>query len=276
MTPPPLPKHLIGISTKMYFDTPRTLTHLQSLLSLYPTPSSLPPNILLFYIPTHPLISPCSLLLQQNPSPQPDDPANPPQPHVLLGAQDSHHEDTGAFTGSVSPLVLHQLGCTIIELGHAERRAAPLNESDPLIALKAAAVVRNGMIPLICIGERNQSKSGIMSESVGIAVREVLPQVEVILDAVPGDTDVVFAYEPVWAIGKAEAAGADHVLGVVAAVRRCVEARGRKGAVRVLYGGSAGPGIWEGLKGGVDGLFLGRFGHDVENVRRVVEEVGRS
>lgn len=112
-----------------------------------------------------------------------------------------------------------------------------------------------------------------MSEGVGVAIREVLPQVEVILDAVPGDADVVFAYEPVWAIGKLEAAGADHVLGVVGVVRRCVEGRGRKGAVRILYGGSAGPGIWEGLKGGVDGLFLGRFGHDVENVRKVVEEV---
>lgn len=115
-----------------------------------------------------------------------------------------------------------------------------------------------------------------MSEGVGVAIREVLPQVEVILDAVPGDANVVFAYEPVWAIGKEEAAGADHVLGVVGVVRRCVEGRGRKGAVRILYGGSAGPGIWEGLKGGVDGLFLGRFGHDVENVRKVVEEVGGS
>jgi len=271
MAPPPLPKYLIGISTKMYFDAPRTLDHLDALLTLYPTPSSLPPNILLFYVPTHPLIHPCSLLLQET---QMVNPATPP--HILLGAQDAHYEDSGAFTGSVSPLVLHQLGCSIIEVGHAERRAAPLNETDPLIAQKAAAVVRNSMIPLICVGERNQSKSGIVSEGVGIAVWEVLPQVEVILDAVPEDADVVFAYEPVWAIGKAEAAGADHVLGVVGAVRRCVERRGRKGAVRVLYGGSAGPGIWEGLKGGVDGLFLGRFGHDIENVRKVVKEVGRS
>ena len=171
--------------------------------------------------------------------------------------------------------MLKQSGCEIVELGHAERRRDPFNETDEMVASKAQAVTRNDMIPLVCIGEKRQSKSGIMSEGVGIAVREVLPQVEAVLQAIPDDKPLVFAYEPVWAIGAQEPASSDHVLAVVGEVKRLVGAKRRSGDVRVLYGGSAGPGTWKGLKEGVDGLFLGRFGHDLENLKRVVEEVGK-
>ena len=172
--------------------------------------------------------------------------------------------------------MLRQLGCTIVELGHAERRRAPVHETDELVARKARAVVRNRMVPLVCIGETGRSKSGIVSEGVGIAVREVVPQLKAVLAAVPEDAGVIFAYEPVWAIGAAEPASSDHVLAVVGELRRVVAAMGRVEGVRVLYGGSAGPGTWEGLKTGLDGLFLGRFGHDLDSVKRVVEEVGKS
>ncbi|KAL8937090.1 MAG: hypothetical protein Q9216_004605, partial [Gyalolechia sp. 2 TL-2023] len=165
-----------------------------------------------------------------------------------------------------SPLMLKQTGCDIVELGHAERRAPPFNETDEIIASKAQAAVRNQLIPLVCIGERN--RSSIASEGVGIAVRECSGQINAITDAVEGDRDIIFAYEPVWAIGAAEPAGKDHVVTVVQQLRKVVEDKRRTGAVRFLYGGSAGPGVWSGLKEGVDGLFLGRFAHDVANVER--------
>lgn len=109
-----------------------------------------------------------------------------------------------------------------------------------------------------------------------MAIRECVVQVNAILDAVPQDSDVIFAYEPVWAIGRSVPAGKDHVLAVVGQLRKIVEERRRRGEVRWLYGGSAGPGIWQGLKGGVDGLFLGRFAHDVGNVKKIFEEVETS
>ena len=143
-----------------------------------------------------------------------------------------------------------------------------------MVALKARAAMRNGLIPLVCIGEKARSGSGIMSERVGMALREVLPQVDAVLRAVDGDGDVVFAYEPVWAIGASEPASKDHVCTVVREVRKVVDGLGRKGGVRFLYGGSAGPGTWEGLKDDLDGLFLGRFAHDLGNLIRVVEEMG--
>ncbi len=191
-------------------------------------------------------------------------------PQVLLGSQNCHAEDTGAHTGEVSPLMLKQMGCSMVILGHAERRSAPFNETDAVVAAKAKAAVRNGMIPLVCIGEKD--KSNIMSEGVGIAIRECSPQIMTILQAIPGDAPIVFAYEPVWAIGAQEPASADHVLAVAKSLRNLIEKEGTREA-RILYGGSAKPGTWATLKAGLDGLFLGRFAHDVGNFEKVLQEV---
>ncbi|KAL9098086.1 MAG: hypothetical protein Q9163_006184 [Psora crenata] len=193
---------------------------------------------------------------------------------IWLGAQNTHHVDSGPYTGEVSPLILAQLGCRLIEIGHAERRAPPLCESDDLIAAKAQAVVRNGMIPLVCIGESTSPRPQLVSESVGFAVAECARQVRAVLGAVPRHAPVVFAYEPVWAIGAAEPAGADHVNAVVAGLRGVEAVRVREGHVRWLYGGSAGPGVWDRLRGSLDGLFLGRFAHEVPKMVETVQEVG--
>ena len=142
-----------------------------------------------------------------------------------------------------------------------------------MVAKKAQAAVRNGLIPLVCIGETQ--KSGIMSEGVGLAIRECMPQITTVLDVIPQGTSFILAYEPVWAIGAKEPASADHVLAVVGELRRACQQMGRTKEVRILYGGSAGPGTWENLKSGVDGLFLGRFAHDVHAFKRTVEEVSR-
>ena len=252
-----LPKRLIGISTKMYFAPQQTLSYVSSLVSDFSSPSS----YALFLIPDFLSLWHVSELLQSQSSTQ-----------ILLGAQDSHWEDQGAYTGEISPRDLKGLGCAIVELGHAERRRAPLSEDAATIAKKAQAAVRNGLIPLVCIGE--QGRSSIMSEGVGIAVRECASQVQSILQSLPDDASIIFAYEPVWAIGAQEPASRDHVLAVVGELRRMVPSRG--GDVRFLYGGSAGPGTWNTLKDGVDGLFLGRFAHDLESLGKVVKEVEES
>ena len=164
----PLPHRLVGISSKMYWDFPTTTSYVSALAKAYPSPTPCG----LFIIPSFPTLSDARSLLKFT-------------PHILLGAQDCHWDNYGAYTGSVSPLMLKQSGCEIVELGHAERRRDPFNETDEMVASKAQAVTRNDMIPLVCIGEKRQSKSGIMSEGVGIAVREVLPQVEAVLQAIP-------------------------------------------------------------------------------------------
>lgn len=252
----PLPRYIVGISLKMYFDLPATKNYIAALADAYAQPSH--PSCGIFVLPSFPVLSDASALLSKT-------------PHVLFGAQNSHWEDAGAYTGEVSPRVLKQIGCAIVEIGHAERRCPPFNENNEIIAKKAVAAVRNGLIPLVCIGEK--TKSSIASQGVGFAVQECTPQVTAVLDLFPRDVDIIFAYEPVWAIGAQQPASADHVLAVVQNLKSGIEKRRRSGEVRILYGGSAQPGTWDALKEGVDGLFVGRFAHDVEAFKSVVREV---
>lgn len=253
----PLPRRLVGVSLKMYFDLPETKSYVTALSDAYIKPSH--PFCGIFVLPSLPALTDTSAVLSQT-------------PHILLGAQNSHWEDSGAYTGEVSPKMLKQIGCAIVEMGHAERRRPPFNEDNEMTARKAVAAVRNGLIPLVCIGEK--SKSAVMSQGVGAALLECTPQITAVLNAIPSEADVIFAYEPIWAIGAQEPASADHVLTVVRNLKSSIQARNRSGEVRILYGGSAQPGTWNTLKEGVDGLFLGRFAHDIEALKRVVEEVG--
>ncbi|KAL8662914.1 MAG: hypothetical protein Q9202_004336 [Teloschistes flavicans] len=266
-SPADIPSIFIGFSTKMYLDLPTTEKYISSL----PQP---PPSTALFVVPSFPVLPAARKALDQLGRAVPVSHKDPSEPRraILLGAQNCSHEDSGAFTGEVSPLVLKQIGCDIVEIGHAERRAAPFNETDETTALKAQAAIRNHLIPLVCIGER--TRSSIASEAVGIAIRECSVQVNAVLDAVPENSFVIFAYEPVWAIGKNEPAEKDHVLAVIGQLRNMVDGQLRSGSVRWLYGGSAGPGTWTELKSGMDGLFLGRFAHDVNNLEKVLKEVG--
>ncbi|KAK4628887.1 Putative triosephosphate isomerase [Fulvia fulva] len=253
---PPLPskreKRIVGTSLKMYFDLPSTLRYIESVAELSSAADAA--NVDFFVIPDFvTLLSAKERLAGTN---------------VILGAQDTWHEARGAFTGEVSPLTLSQAGVKVVEIGHAERRKL-FGETDEDVAKKAAAIVRNGMIPLVCIGEKK--KGEVASQAVGIAVSECKPQIEAALSQIPDDAEVILAYEPVWAIGAAEPAGADHVVAVTQNLRAlCAD---RKGRTRILYGGSAGPGTFENLKEGVDGCFLGRFAHDVKNLEKVIQEM---
>lgn len=259
MASPKLPKRLVGVNLKMYFDAPSTTSYITAIAKIVAPPASVSTGI--FILPSYPCLASASDFLDMT-------------PQVILGAQDCHSEESGAHTGEVSPLMLKQVGCRMVCLGHAERRRAPFNETDEVVATKAKAVVRNGMIPLICIGEKSQS--GLLSEGVGLAIRECSPQVMSILRAVSGDAPIIFAYEPVWAIGAQEPASADHVLAVVKNLKELIGTVGERAEVRILYGGSAKPGTWGTLKEAVDGLFLGRFAHDVGNFEKVVKEIEES
>ncbi|QKX60629.1 uncharacterized protein TRUGW13939_07775 [Talaromyces rugulosus] len=271
---PVLPEKLLIISLKMYFTPARTLQYLRDLLN----PENeivLPKNrskLLLALIPDFLTIYPSAEIIREWTAKLPqgsnEDKLPPP---FLLGGQDAFWDATGAYTGEVSPQSLHEIGASIVELGHAERRAI-FGETDEITAKKAAAASAQGLIPLVCIGEIS-APGQVASQAVGLAVSECEVQIQAVLKAIPSHAPVIFAYEPVWAIGKPEPAGVDHVSAVVAGIRTVVGKR--DGDVRVLYGGSAGPGLWGqgGLGKAVDGMFLGRFAHQVDGVRKVVREV---
>ncbi|KAI1360670.1 triosephosphate isomerase [Xylaria arbuscula] len=283
-SPPSLTRRrLVGVSTKMYFSFTKTTTYISTLLKLL---SEQPPeivaflrNIDIFVIPDH--VSLTSVVSQLR------DGSNHCPVSILPGAQDAFYEDAGAYTGEVSPMVLAEVGCRILELGHAERRRF-FGETDDITAKKAAAAARNGIIPLVCVGERTKPPvisgsstspdSGASKEDETLdteaALAEIRIQIEAVLSTVPHTIDVVLAYEPVWAIGATAPASASYVVAIAQAIRdlECVRRR-PSGSTRVLYGGSAGPGLFTKLQDGVDGLFLGRFAHDPEQFLKTVLEV---
>ncbi|KAJ5758741.1 triosephosphate isomerase [Penicillium odoratum] len=274
-TYPVLPEKLLLISLKMYFTPSRTLDYMRNLLDpaneiVNPANSN---KLLLALIPDFLTIWPCAEILKEYESQLlASGSITPGSSPFLLGAQDCMWEQSGAFTGEVSPASIRALGCSIVELGHAERRAL-FGETDEQTARKAAATCTQGMVPLVCVGEIT-APGAVASEAVGQAVSECAVLIRAVLAAIPVDAPVIFAYEPVWAIGKPKPAGVDHVGAVVEGIRGVIGSR----PARVLYGGSAGPGLWGagGLGKAVDGMFLGRFAHEIEGVRKVVREVEES
>ncbi|KAI3322367.1 Triosephosphate isomerase [Xylariaceae sp. AK1471] len=274
-------RRLVGVSTKMYFSYSRTINYITALLehladiSDDPTVFTHLQEIDVFIIPDH--ITLINVIAQLN-----SHPFDIPFP-ILPGAQDAYHEDFGSFTGEVSTAVLAEVGCRILEINHAERRRL-FGETDSSAALKAAAAVRNGLIPLVCVGERTRPQTITESDSehssseekapdLTAALLEIRTQVEAVLSATPDMSEVILAYEPVWAIGAAAPASASYVVAMTQAIRDFECVRRRTGSTRILYGGSAGPGLFEKLKDSVDGLFLGRFAHDPEQFKNIILEV---
>lgn len=275
-TYPVLPEKLLLISLKMYFSPERTTSYMRALLD--PTNEIVHPKnrdkLLLALIPDFLTIWPCAEILKEYENKLVASGTSISPPPFFLGAQDCMWEEYGAYTGEVSPAAIRSLGCSIVELGHAERRAI-FGETDDQTARKAAAACAQGMVPLVCVGEIT-APGAVASAAVGQAVAECAVLIRAVLAAIPADAPVIFAYEPVWAIGKPKPAGVDHVAAVVEGIRGVIGSR--PGAARVLYGGSAGPGLWGagGLGKAVDGMFLGRFAHEIEGVRKVVREVEES
>lgn len=152
-----------------------------------------------------------------------------------LGAQDAYHEDAGAYTGEVSMAMLREIVHYVL-VGHSERRHI-FNETDTVVSKKVAAAVRNGIMPILCVGETLQERvagetkhvlhSQLAAGMMGVTAREA--------------GAMVIAYEPVWAIGTGEYAMPDQVAEAIAYIRSQVASlHGPRAAklIRVLYGGS--------------------------------------
>ena len=155
---------------------------------------------------------------------------------LTYGGQDISQHDSGAYTGEISGAFLAKLGCTYAVVGHSERRTYH-HEDDALVAAKAAAALKHGLTPIICIGE-------------ALEVREAGNPVEFNVESLTGSlaglsaeqiSNVVIAYEPVWAIGTGRVASAADAQEVCGAIRKQLAELATPeiaAGVRVLYGGS--------------------------------------
>lgn len=191
---------------------------------------------------------------------------------VMVGAQNMHWSDAGAWTGEISPVMLTDCHLDMVELGHSERRAH-FGETDETVALKTEAAVRHGLVPLICVGEtREERESGRASEILDTQVRRVFAK---LTDEQKAAT-MLLAYEPVWAIGDGGVpATSDYADARQAEINTVAEdVLGRR--IPVLYGGSVNPdNCREFIQcPNIDGLFIGRSAWQVEGYLDILSRCG--
>jgi triosephosphate isomerase len=244
----------IGVSTKMYLGYQTSLRWLEQVREVVDARPTLTADglVQLFVMPSFPLLESARRILSGSP--------------VRLGAQNCGWGD-GPLTGEVSAGMLVELGVSLVEVGHAERRLL-FGEDTAVVARKMSTVMKAGLTPLLCIGEDRKVAPDEAALFCATQVRAALG------DLVKGDrarlSSVLLAYEPLWAIGAPAPADPAYVDRVVAVLRTLL--RERFGTdTGIIYGGSAGPGLLPRL-GSVDGLFLGRFAHDPANLGSVIDE----
>lgn len=188
----------------------------------------------------------------------------------LVGAQNMHWEESGAYTGEISALMLRELNVDLVEIGHAERRHF-FNETDDSVARKIQAALTHGLRPLLCIGESAED------HQAGVARETIARQLKIALRSVRANhaSAIMLAYEPVWAIGEeGTVAPADYVRGVNSHIRGVLEDifGAAAAAIPVLYGGTVdGDNCRELLdEGRPDGLFVGRAAWSPEGFARLI------
>lgn len=191
--------------------------------------------------------------------------------NIALGAQNMYPEEKGAFTGEISPLMLKDLNCRYVILGHSERRHI-FHETNELVNRKIKAALKNQLIPILCVGETLTEKKAGQTEA--ICQQQILRS----LAGLPEEevSGIVIAYEPVWAIGTGVNATADDAEKTISYIRSVLkEAFSEKAGqdVRILYGGSVNP---ENIhyfmeQNNIDGALVGGASLESESFLQIIE-----
>ncbi len=188
---------------------------------------------------------------------------------VSLAAQDCFWEPQGAFTGQVSAAMLADVGCRFVIIGHSERRQH-FGETDAAVNLKAKAVLKAGLSPIVCVGETEKERDA--GEMRGRIISQLA---EGLFGFTPEMLQrTVIAYEPVWAIGTGRVATTEQAQEVHALIRQYLHAQLGEvaGSVRILYGGSVKPNNIAGLMAqpDVDGALVGGASLRAEEFLQIV------
>jgi triosephosphate isomerase (TIM) len=190
---------------------------------------------------------------------------------ILLGAQNVHGEDKGAFTGEVSAAMLLEVGCTHVIIGHSERRQY-YGETDAGVNARLRGALRAGLIPIVCVGETlAEREAGTTMAMIERQIRRGFAGVDS-----GGGHRCVLAYEPVWAIGTGHTATPAQAQEVHLAIRELVaQLVGQPVAdsIRILYGGSVKPDNIDALmaRPDIDGALVGGASLDAVGFERIVK-----
>jgi triosephosphate isomerase len=249
------PQKIIGVGLKMYLSATQTNEWAHAVKNQISTMESIKNCSLEFFVlPSTPMIAQLVSIFVDT--------------RIHVGSQNHSASEFGAFTGETSALMLSEVGCKFAEVGHAERRR-DFNETSELIARKVFQAFSANLIPVICVGEE-------FLNSPERAVEVCNDQIRAALSFSPDylHQRFIIAYEPVWAIGVAIPADAKYINSVCSKLREQTGATGVTN-FQILYGGSANHGLFENIAQSVDGLFLGRSAHNVENLKKIVQEIER-
>ncbi len=188
---------------------------------------------------------------------------------IKLAAQNLFSEREGAFTGEISPIMLKDLGCSYVIVGHSERRRL-FGETDELINKKLQAALDAELVPILCVGETLEERRAERTHSVlGVQIRGAL-------EGLALSEDLVIAYEPVWAIGTGVNAKPEEAEASALFIRELVAQLSRKEIarrIRVLYGGSVKPANLEDFlrQPNIDGALVGGASLDPEAFAQMAE-----
>ncbi len=190
---------------------------------------------------------------------------------VKWGGQNMYHARKGAFTGEISPLMLTDLGCTHVILGHSERRHV-FGESDETINKKVILALETGLVPVFAVGEK------LAQREAGAAEQTVIEQLDKGLANLSAEqaSDIVVAYEPVWAIGTGKTASPADAQAMHATIRSWLQNKWGVDvgdSIRILYGGSVKPHNVDALmaKADIDGALVGGAALKAESFARIVQ-----
>ncbi len=190
---------------------------------------------------------------------------------IILGAQNCHWEEKGAFTGEVSPSMLAKLDVGYVIAGHSERRQL-FGETDDMVNRKVKAILAHSMFPIMCVGETLQQREE------GLTADVVTNQIEAGLRGISTESagSIAIAYEPIWAIGTGRNASAEDAAETIDVIRGTVAriwSDDAAATVRILYGGSVNPGNIAGFmaKRGVDGALVGGASLEPDTFAAVIQ-----
>jgi triosephosphate isomerase (TIM) len=179
---------------------------------------------------------------------------------VQLGAQNVHWEDCGAYTGEISGPMLQEIGVRYVVVGHSERRQY-FGETDQTVNWRLKAAQKNGLIPILCVGETKQQRDAGETEAL---ISNQLEKDLVDID----QSNLVIAYEPIWAIGTGDTCEATEANRVIGLIRSQL----KNPAVTIQYGGSVKPNNIDEIMAQpeIDGVLVGGASLEPESFARIV------
>lgn len=190
--------------------------------------------------------------------------------NIALGAQNMHWEESGAFTGEISGLMLKDLNCSFVILGHSERRQL-FHETDGNVNLKTKAALKYGLTPILCVGETlNEREKNITFQVIENQINNSLKGL-----SSQDIVKVIVAYEPVWAIGTGKTASPQQAQEVHAFIRGLLKkmySQNESNSIIILYGGSVKPSNTKELmqEKDIDGGLIGGASLDIKSFCEIV------